>query len=135
MPPIASRPHNPLLVLSARAAHGLQSLRDLVQEILEQKGYRVIPASTGAQALEIWGERGKEIDLIFTDMMMPGGVSGRELAEHALREKPQVKVIYSSGYSLDVVNPDFVMNEGTHFLQKPYNPETLARAVRECLNG
>jgi CheY-like chemotaxis protein len=111
------------------------ALRELVQEILEQKGYRVIAATTGAQAMEIWAERGKEVDLIFTDMMMPGGVSGRELAEHALREKPDVKVIYSSGYSLDVVGPDFTVTEGLQFLQKPYNPETLARVVRECLNA
>src|SRR6185436_1318382 len=67
------------------------ALRDLVQEILEQRGYRVIAAATGAQALEIWEERGKEFDLIFTDMMMPGGVSGRELADHAQRDRPEVK--------------------------------------------
>ncbi len=111
------------------------ALRELVQEILERKGYRVIPAATGAQAMKIWQELGSEIDLLFTDMMMPEGVSGRELGEHALRERPDLKVIYSSGYSLDVVSPDFVKKDGTHFLQKPYNPETLARMVRECLDA
>ncbi|MEY2411214.1 MAG: two-component system, cell cycle sensor histidine kinase and response regulator CckA [Verrucomicrobiota bacterium] len=110
------------------------ALRDLVQEILEHKGYRVISAATGLQALKVWEERGKEIDLLFTDIMMPEGVSGRELADHVLRDNPDLKVIYSSGYSLDVVSPDFVIKEGTQFLQKPYNPETLARTVRECLN-
>jgi len=111
------------------------ALRDLVQEILEQKGYCVIPAATGAQALGIWEERRNEIDLVFTDMMMPEGVSGRELGEHVLRDKPAVKVIYTSGYSLEVAGPDFEVKEGTNYLQKPYNPETLARTVRDCLNA
>ena len=111
------------------------ALRELVQEILSQKGYRVITATHGAQALEIWGERRADIDLLFTDMMMPGGVSGRELAAQALADKPALKVVYSSGYSLDVVSPDFTLNDGTQFLQKPYSPETLARTVRECLNA
>jgi len=66
--------------------------------------------------------------------MMPDGVSGRELAELAMRDHPALKVIYTSGYSLDVVSPDFTLREGTQFLQKPYDPETLARVVRDGLN-
>ena len=111
------------------------ALRELVKEILEHKGYQVIAAATGAQALKIWEQRRDEIDMLFTDMMMPEGVSGRELADHVLRERPDVKVIYTSGYSLDVVGQDFTIRDGMDFLQKPYNPETLARAVRECLNA
>jgi CheY-like chemotaxis protein len=110
-------------------------LRDVVKEILELKGYQVIPANTGAQALKIWQERKGEIDLVLTDMMMPEGVSGRELAERVLEDRPDVKVICSSGYSLDVVNPNFGNKKGTDFLQKPYSPETLARTVRECLDA
>ena len=111
------------------------ALRELVQEILEKKGYRVLEASTGVQALKLWERHKDEIDLLLTDMMMPEGVSGRELAEHVMAERSDLKVIYSSGYSLDVVSPGFTAREGLNFLQKPYDPETLAQIVRDCLNG
>ena len=110
------------------------ALRELVQEILERKGYRVLEASTGVQALKIWDQRKNDIDLILTDMMMPEGVSGRDLAQRALHDRPEMRVIYTSGYSLDVVSPDFSVKEGTNFLQKPYDPEMLAQVVRDCLN-
>ena len=111
------------------------ALRELVQEILERKGYRVLEAATGLQALKIWDQRKDDIDLILTDMMMPEGVSGRDLAERALHDRPEMRVIYTSGYSLDVVSPDFSIKEGTNFLQKPYDPEMLAQIVRDCLNN
>ena len=111
------------------------ALREVVREILELKGYRVISAATGAQALKIWEDRKDDVDLLLTDMMMPEGVSGRELAERVLQDRPDIKVICSSGYSLDVVSPDFAQKKGTEFLQKPYSPETLAKTVRECLNA
>jgi two-component system, cell cycle sensor histidine kinase and response regulator CckA len=111
------------------------ALRDLVTEILEKKGYRVLAASTGLKALTLWQQRKQEIKLLFTDMMMPEGVSGLELAERLLSDRPDLKVIYSSGYSLDVVSPDFVIKDGLTFLQKPYDPETLAQVVRDSLNG
>ena len=110
------------------------ALRELVQEILEKKGYRVLEASTGVQALKIWELHKDDIDLLLTDMMMPEGVSGRELAERVLKDRADLKVIYSSGYSLDVVANEPAFREGLNFLQKPYDPETLAHIVRECLN-
>jgi PAS domain S-box-containing protein len=109
------------------------SLRELVQEILEKKGYRVLPAHNGVAALSVWNEHKEEIDLLLTDMMMPEGVSGKELALEVLTQKEDLKVIYTSGYSIDVVNPGFVSEAGHTFLQKPYHPETLAQAVRDCL--
>jgi PAS domain S-box-containing protein len=110
-------------------------LRELVQEILQKKGYRVLQASTGVQALEIWARHKDDIDLLLTDMMMPEGVSGADLAEKVLRDRADLKVIYSSGYSLDVVGLGSDALPGTSFLQKPYDPETLALAVRNCLNN
>ena len=111
------------------------ALRDLVQEILQKKGYKVLEASTGAQALKLWERHCDKIDLLLTDMMMPEGVSGRELAERVLTEKPSLKVIYTSGYSLDVVNPGFSIKDGLNFLQKPYQPEILVQMVRNCLDS
>ena len=111
------------------------ALRELVQEILEKRGYQVLEAATGVEALEIWKQRKDEIDLLFTDMMMPDGISGRELAERILQERPELKVIYSSGYSMDVFAADSSFCDSSNFLQKPYDPETLAQIVRESLDA
>jgi signal transduction histidine kinase/ActR/RegA family two-component response regulator len=110
------------------------SLRELVKELLEEKGYKVIEASSGVQALEMWREHGRQVDLVFTDIMMPGGMSGRQLGEKLLAERADLKIIYTSGYSLEIAGPDFVLEDGVEFLQKPYQPATLAKVVRECLD-
>jgi PAS domain S-box-containing protein len=111
------------------------ALRELVQEILQRKGYRVLQAATGVRALELWARHKDDVDLLLTDMMLPEGVSGAELAERVLRDRADLKIIYSSGYSFDVVGVDTDAPGGAHFLQKPYDPETLALAVRNCLNN
>jgi len=66
---------------------------------------------------------------------MPDEVSGRDLAEKVLAEKPSLKVIYSSGYSLDAISPGFRVTEGSNYLQKPYHPDALARMVRSRLDS
>jgi two-component system cell cycle sensor histidine kinase/response regulator CckA len=110
------------------------SLRDLVKEILQSYGYRVLEASSGTEALQVWDQHKDEVDLLFTDMMMPEGVSGRELAQRLSADKPTLRVIFTSGYSVDVVATDFNFREGVNFLQKPYLPETLAQTIRNCLD-
>jgi CheY-like chemotaxis protein len=110
-------------------------LRELVVEILQQYGYQTIEATSGAHALEVWKTNREIIDLVLTDVMMPEGVSGRDLAERVLIENPQMKVIYTSGYPMDVLGRDFFQKEGVTFLQKPYHPQTLARVVRQCLDS
>ena len=110
-------------------------LRMLVRSVLERYGYRVLEAVSGVAALTVWQQHQNEIQLLLTDMVMPHGVSGRELARRLLIEKPALKVIYSSGYSLAVVGTDMVLQEGLNFLQKPYHPRKLAQAVRDCLDG
>ena len=110
-------------------------LRILVRSVLERYGYHVLEAVSGVAALSVWEQHKDEIKLLLTDMVMPHGVSGRELAIKLLAEKPDLKVIYSSGYSLAVVGTDMVLQEGLNFLQKPYHPRKLAQAVRDCLDG
>jgi two-component system, cell cycle sensor histidine kinase and response regulator CckA len=110
-------------------------LRVLVRSVLERYGYRVLEAVSGPAALAVWEQHKNEISLLLTDMVMPHGISGRELAERLLAAKPNLKVIYSSGYSLAVVGTDMVLQEGINFLQKPYHPRKLAQAVRDCLDG
>jgi two-component system cell cycle sensor histidine kinase/response regulator CckA len=110
-------------------------LRTLVRSVLERYGYHVLEATSGISALSVWEKHSDKIDLLLTDMVMPDGVSGRELAEKLVLQKPDLRVIYSSGYSLAVVGADMVLHDGINFLQKPYHPRKLARAVRDCLDG
>jgi two-component system, cell cycle sensor histidine kinase and response regulator CckA len=109
-------------------------LRALVREILEHYGYKVYEAGSGPEAIPIWQQHAGQIDLLLTDMVMPGNMSGHELAEKLKSQRPGLKVIYTSGYSVDVVGKDFLFKRGLNFLQKPYHPLTLAKVVRECLD-
>lgn len=105
----------------------------LTREILERYGYRIIAAPNGRAALKMWAERRNEIDLLLTDMRMPEGINGYELAERLLSEKPMLKVIYVSGYSIEP-GPRLRLEEGQNFLTKPYTPPGLANAVRRMLD-
>jgi CheY-like chemotaxis protein len=110
-------------------------LRTLARSVLERYGYRVLEAVSGVAALSVWAEHKDEIQLVLTDMVMPHGLSGQELGRKLLAEKPALKVIYCSGYSLTMVGADMVLQEGLNFLQKPYHPRKLAQAIRNCLDG
>jgi PAS domain S-box-containing protein len=109
-------------------------VRELVARVLEKRGYKVLQAGSGADAVEIWRPHKDDIALVLTDLIMPGAMNGRELAEAFWMEKPKLKVIFSSGYSADIVGKDFKLESELNFLQKPYHPETLALAVRRCLD-
>jgi len=75
------------------------------------------------------------VDLVFTDMGMPGGIMGRELAERLSGECPRLKVIYTSGYSPGMAGKDVSLLEGRNFLPKPFSIGKLAQFVRECLDS
>ena len=111
-----------------------ESLRELVRCVLESYGYNVIDAANGRCAFDVWKEHGSRVDLLLTDIVMPDGVTGRDLADTLKQEKPNLRVLFSSGYSSDIIGKDFVLADGVNFLQKPYNPQTLAETVRECLD-
>lgn len=72
---------------------------------------------------------------MLTDLVMPNNMNGRELAERMWGEAPNLKVIFTSGYSADIVGKDFKLQPDLNFLQKPYQPQTLALTVRRCLDG
>jgi two-component system, cell cycle sensor histidine kinase and response regulator CckA len=108
-------------------------LREFVREVLTQHKYRVVEAASGAEALQTWDQMKGEVDLLLTDMVMPNGVSGRELANQLRKRRADLKVIYSSGYSEEVIGNDFDP-ERAWFLPKPYNPQQLAQMVRRCLD-
>ena len=108
-------------------------LRELARIILKDYQYQVLEAGNGVEALKVWEEHQGNIDLLLTDMVMPEGMTGRELAEELKKRKPGLKVIYTSGYSADVMGGELSLDE-TRFLQKPYAPPLLASTVRECLD-
>jgi two-component system cell cycle sensor histidine kinase/response regulator CckA len=108
-------------------------LRELARMILQSYNYRVVEASTGAEALTIFEAEQGQVDLLLTDMVMPEGVSGRELAAQLRARKPDLKIIYTSGYSADVMEGDSETHDAL-FLQKPYPPQQLAQIVRSCLD-
>jgi len=110
------------------------SLRALVRKVLERHGYLVIDAASGAAALEVWGQHKEKIDLLLTDMVMPDGVTGRELAEKLKADNPLLKVVYTTGYSADLLGDGIVLREGINFLQKPYPPQKLLQTIQTCLN-
>ena len=111
------------------------AVRELVSSVLGGHGYNILEAETGVKALDIWQRNKKKIDLLLTDLVMPDHLNGRELAEKLCAEKPKLKVIFTSGYSADVVGKDFVLQRSLHYLQKPYDPQKLALTVRDCLDG
>jgi DNA-binding NtrC family response regulator len=111
------------------------TLRALVRKVLERGGFQVIEASSGLAALELWTSTKPHVDLLLTDMVMPDGISGKQLAEKLKAENPNLKVIYTSGYSPDLMGQDFVVQEGINFLQKPYPPQALVETVRNGLKA
>jgi PAS domain S-box-containing protein len=111
-----------------------RDLREIVTRTLIRHGYRVFQAVDGQNALQIWTEYKNEIDLVFTDVIMPGGLNGRELAERLWLERPGLKVIFSTGYGADALGKNFKLDPELNFLQKPYQPQALALIVRRCLD-
>jgi len=108
-------------------------LREFVREVLIQHNYCVVEAASGAEALRTWDEIKGEVDLLLTDMVMPNGVSGWDLANQLRKRRADLKVIFSSGYSEEVIGSDFDL-ERAWFLPKPYKPQQLAQMVRRCLD-
>jgi CheY-like chemotaxis protein len=108
------------------------AVRDLTKSRLIDLGYRVIESSNGKDALHIVS-RQAEIDLLFTDLVMPGGMNGRELAEQACRLNRRLKVLYCSGYSEIVVSQGETDNVQPDLLQKPFTRIELARRIRKVL--
>jgi two-component system, cell cycle sensor histidine kinase and response regulator CckA len=109
-------------------------VRELVSRVLQKYGYRILQAGSGAEAVGIWKQHQGEISLLFTDLVMPDNMNGRELAEKLRAERPGLKVIFTSGYTADIVGKDFKLEPELNFLQKPYHPQTLALTVRRCLD-
>lgn len=111
------------------------SLRESVHKMLSRLGYRVLTASSGLKALDVWQQHHQEINLLLTDMVMPDGVNGKDLAQKISQENPKLKIIFMSGYSADVAGKDFPLKEGENFLTKPFRVINLAQTLRKVLDS
>jgi len=109
------------------------SVRIIAEAVLAGLGYRVYSAANGPAALEIWQAHRDNIELLLTDLIMPDGVTGRELAVRLREENPQLPIIYMSGYSREV-SAGYPLTEGINYLSKPFEPTGLAKIVRESID-
>jgi PAS domain S-box-containing protein len=109
-------------------------VRGLALRVLEQSGYKVLEAASAKEAVRLSADEGDPIDLLVTDVVMPG-VSGPELARRLAVTRPDMKVLFVSGYTDDAVVRSDWLAPNQHFLQKPFGPDTLSRKVRSMLDG
>jgi two-component system, cell cycle sensor histidine kinase and response regulator CckA len=109
-------------------------VRGIAVEVLRSQGYTVLEAENGVEALTLAMAHTENIHLLLTDVVMPQ-MSGRLLAERLLEVRPNLKVIFVSGYTHNTIVHHGVLDEGIAFLQKPYTPAMLARKVREVLDN
>jgi CheY-like chemotaxis protein len=110
------------------------ALRKLTHMLLEQHGYRVLVAENGAAALQLIEQKPERINLLLSDVIMPG-LNGRALAERLQLRQPGLKVLYMSGYTDDAIVDHGVLAAGTHLLHKPFSEESLIHKVREVLDA
>jgi CheY-like chemotaxis protein len=109
-----------------------QLVADYVQTVLEGEGFQVFVAHDGVQALKFWNDRKHDIDLLLSDVVMPNGISGKDLAEKLSAEAPELKIVLTSGYSLDVLSLDTRLGATSYLLQKPYQADVLLETVRRA---
>ncbi len=112
-----------------------KSLRHLARSVLEEQGYRVLSATNGQDALNVAREhKGAPIGLVFTDVIMPV-MGGKVMAEWLTKTHPHLKILYTSGYTDEVIGQPGALDPSVAFLPKPYTPENLARKVRQILDN
>jgi two-component system, cell cycle sensor histidine kinase and response regulator CckA len=109
-------------------------VRNLAGEVLRIHGYRVLEAASGRAALSVWDRHNGEIDMLVTDIVMPDGLSGRDLAVELRANRAELPVLLVSGYSPGEITGNGGL-KGTRFLPKPYTPQKLVAAVRSCLDA
>jgi two-component system cell cycle sensor histidine kinase/response regulator CckA len=108
----------------------------ITRAVLERRGYEVLDATNGPQALEVFGKAPERaVSLLLTDLVMPGGMTGEQLAARLRERDPLLKVIYMSGYSPSIAGRELHLGPGSSFLQKPFSPEVLLETIRRTLDS
>ncbi len=126
--PHPGREHTILIVEDDHAVRGL------VKEVLVHDHYKVLEADNATAATEVWRKHSSEIELLLTDIVMPGDENGMELSQRLLIENPALKVIYTSGYSSDLFSSDIDLKDGINYLPKPYLSSKLTHILRNALD-
>jgi CheY-like chemotaxis protein len=109
-------------------------VRDFVITQLHSLGYKTIAAADSRAAL-VYVENGEPFDVLFTDVIMPGGMTGRQLADEVTRRRPGMKVLYTSGYTDNAIVHHGRLDQGVLLLTKPYRKSQLAEMVRRAIKG
>jgi DNA-binding NtrC family response regulator len=109
-----------------------EQVRALVESILSREGMQLLVANDGLAGRELFASHQGRVDLLLTDVIMPG-LNGRELYDELVTLQPDLKAIFMSGYTDDVIGPQGVLEEGIHFLQKPFSILTLKKLVHDVL--
>jgi CheY-like chemotaxis protein len=107
------------------------AVRSACRRILERAGFNVLEASNGSEVLAELGDR--QIDLLLTDVIMPGGVSGRDLADRLQQDRPDLQVLFMSGYNADAIATRGVLDPGINIVEKPFTSADLLGKLRELL--
>ena len=137
---VRTRPSGQGVVLAPRGSETVllaedeDAVRALTRIVLQSNGYQVLEAANGDDALRVAAEHPGPIDLLISDVVMPG-MGGRDLAERLLARRPGMKVLFLSGYTDDAVVRHGVLSESVNFLQKPFSTAALAQKVREALDA
>jgi PAS domain S-box-containing protein len=112
-----------------------EPVRSLTRDVLESAGYRVLVARDGLEALALWQAKHEPVHLLFTDLVMPGGLGGRELAQKLRQQDPGLRVVFCTGYSAELAGRDLELGPGQALLEKPANPLEILQTVRRCLDA
>jgi CheY-like chemotaxis protein len=123
-------PHGSATILVVEDEYGV---REIAVAILRSLGYRVLEAPDGDEGLRVFGAHAAEIDMLLTDVVLPGKVRGREMAERITAIRPEVKVLFMSGYTENSIVHHGRLDDGVQLLGKPFKREQLARKVAEML--
>ena len=108
-------------------------MRELARSVLARQGYQIISVAGAAEAISLMDGREDAVDLLLTDVVMPES-SGKDLFDHLVKTRPDLRVLYMSGYTDDVIGHRGVIDEGVNFIQKPFTVQALAARVRQVLD-
>lgn len=110
-------------------------LRELIGGFLTARGFTVFSADTGPKALQLWHQdhARNQIEILFTDIVLPGGITGVDLAEQILQEKPDLPIVITSGYRIDSISSAEKIKKFGHFVPKPYAPRTIISLFQKIL--
>ena len=112
-----------------------EQVRNMMRLVLKRQGYQIHLAESGVDSLKVWREHLDSINLLITDVIMPGGISGRELGKRLLAEKPDLKIIYCSGYTDEVLGSKSPLRNDDNFIEKPFEMGAFLDKIRNCLDS